>query len=91
VSIKLTPKHCPCGCSNIILDPLCGCQCSSVQPAEAHEVMVKVNRFDELLMTLELLVHSVDDANFAAAEQVLKSVQRDLKAEPRFEKYHFTR
>lgn len=90
--MKLSPKLCPCGsCRKVILEPLCGCQCSSVEPAEAHEVMVKVNRFDELLMTLGLLVHSVDDANFAAAEQVLKSVQRDLKAEPRFEKCHFAR
>lgn len=54
--MRLDPKRCPCGCKKIILEPVCGCQCSSVQPEVAHELMVKVNSFDDLMAALEAVV-----------------------------------
>lgn len=57
--MKLYPKKCPCGCRKVILEPFCGCQCSSVDAETAHQLMVRLNAFDDLVAKLTMLATEV--------------------------------
>ena len=80
----LNPKLCPCNCGKVILEPICGCQCGSVYPEEAHELMVKVNNFDDVLEALERMHANPSLAHQKMAQDILGRVLFQLKSEPRF-------
>lgn len=84
--MKLFPKKCPCGCKKVILEPFCGCQCSSVPAQEAHDLMVRLNAFDELRRLLTLLVGTAGkDAQLRSkAGDFLMDLAEQLEAEPSF-------
>lgn len=42
----LSGTPCPCGCGKIIVSPLFGCQCSSLYPKEANELIRRWNYFE---------------------------------------------
>jgi hypothetical protein len=86
--MKLTPRKCPCGCKKVILEPLCGCRCSSVAPEEAREVMVKVNHHDDLVAALKTLVLNRRTPGLVKMGQdVLDAVEKELAAPPDFPTY----
>jgi hypothetical protein len=86
--MKLAPKLCPCGCSNVILDPVCGCQCSSVRPEVAQEMMVKVNTHADLMFVLDKLMRFPDSGEATElARKTFVRVAAELKAQPTFEPF----
>jgi hypothetical protein len=86
--VKLTPKLCPCGCGKVILDPVCGCQCSSVRPEVAHDLMVRVNAFEDLLAALEMVLLNPTSAGLRkSATRVLDAVKTAQATKPTFEPF----
>lgn len=89
--MNLSPKQCPCGCSKVILDPVCGCQCSSVQPEVAHELAVKLKYHDELMAALEGLVADPTVQARRDARNLTRKIRKELLERPDFPRFYFDR
>ena len=76
--MRIEPKKCPCGCSNVILEPVCGCQCSSVRPEEAHTLATRVNRFEDVLAMLEAVALNRGEELKKGAAELVAAVKAEL-------------
>ena len=73
---ELRPIACPCGCGKLIVSPLFGCQCSSLEMSEADELARRYNNFPALVEILKRLIQERPELDGSSRRRI----QRDARA-----------